>query len=137
MTGRFDTPAKRGQMISEVIRMQCDIVRKYVKNPVFCTNLYGEIMELYEQGYIELDTDVIKVRADNGYGRMVTRRRDNHSARVSSMRMQRKFLQGIYYHVSFYDLQAANHITMLPNSVDFVEKRNYVRSWQMEVMISG
>ena len=31
-------------MISEVIRMQCDIVRKYVKNPVFCTNLYGEIM---------------------------------------------------------------------------------------------
>ncbi len=37
------------------------------------------------RGYIELDTDVIKVRADNGYGRMVTRRRDNHSARVSSM----------------------------------------------------
>ena len=30
--------------------------------------------------------------------------------------------QGIYYHVSFYDLQAANHITMLPNSVDFVEE---------------
>ena len=28
--------------------------------------------------------------------------------------------QGIYYHVSFYDLQAANHITMLPNSVELV-----------------
>lgn len=122
-TGRFDTPAKRGQMISEVIRKQCDIVRKYVKNPVFCTNLYGEIMELYEQGYIELDTDVIKVRADNGYGRMVTRRRDNHSARVSSMPDGKESgPQGIYYHVSFYDLQAANHITMLPNSVDFVEE---------------
>ena len=30
--------------------------------------------------------------------------------------------QGIYYHVSFYDLQAANHITMLPNTVDFVNR---------------
>ena len=110
-------------MISEVIRKQCDIVRKYVKNPVFCTNLYGEIMELYEQGYIKIDTDVIKVRADNGYGRMVTRRRDSHSARVSSMPDGKDSSpQGIYYHVSFYDLQAANHITMLPNSVDFVEK---------------
>lgn len=122
-TGRFDTPAKRGQIISEVIRKQCDIVRNYVKNPVFCTNLYGEIMELYEQGYIKIDTDVIKVRADNGYGRMVTRRRDNHSARVSSMPDGKDSSpQGIYYHVSFYDLQAANHITMLPNSVDFVAK---------------
>ena len=122
-TGRFDTPAKRGQMISEVIRKQCDIVRKYIENPVFCTNLYGEIMELYEQGYIELDTDVIKVRADNGYGRMVTRRRDNHSVRVSSMPDAKdNSPQGIYYHVSFYDLQAANHITMLPNSVSFVDE---------------
>ena len=33
-----------------------------------------------------------------------------------------KGLQGTYYHVSFYDLQAANHITMLPNSMEFVEK---------------
>lgn len=120
-TGRFDTPDKRGEMISRIIRKQCDIVKKYVKNPVFCTNLYGEIMELYEQGYIELDVDVIKVRADNGYGRMVTRRRDNHTVRVASMPdCTDKSPQGIYYHVSFYDLQAANHITMLPNSVDFV-----------------
>ena len=122
-TGQFDTPRKRGKMISDMIRKQCEIVRKYVKNPIFCTNLYGEIMELYEQGYIELDSDVIKVRADNGYGRMVTRRRDNHTARVSSMPDEKDSgMQGIYYHVSFYDLQAANHITMLPNSIDFVNR---------------
>ena len=30
--------------------------------------------------------------------------------------------QGIYYHVSFYDLQAASHITMLPNSTEFVSQ---------------
>jgi len=110
-------------LISELIRKQCDIVKKYVDNPVFCTNLYGEIMELYKDGYIDLDADVIKVRADNGYGKMVTRRHDNHSVRVSAMPDKNdKGAQGIYYHVSFYDLQAANHITMLPNSVDFVNR---------------
>lgn len=122
-SGEFDTPEKQGQLISSLIRKQCDIVRKYVENPVFCTNLYGEIMELYEQGYIDLDEDIIKVRADNGFGKMVTRRRDNHCVRISSMPDPRnKGAQGIYYHVSFYDLQAANHITMLPNSVSFVDR---------------
>lgn len=121
-TGQFDTPEKQGKLISELIRKQCDIVKKYVKNPVFCTNLYGEIMELYEQGLIDLDEDIIKVKADNGFGKMVTRRRDNHVVRISSMPDGTdKGAQGIYYHVSFYDLQAANHITMLPNSVSFVD----------------
>lgn len=122
-SGEFDTPEKQGKLISRLIRKQCDIVRKYVENPVFCTNLYGEIMELYEQGYIDLDDDIIKVRADNGFGKMVTRRRDNHCVRISSMPDHGdKGAQGIYYHVSFYDLQAANHITMLPNSVSFVDQ---------------
>lgn len=122
LSGRYDTEEKRGALISSLIKKQCDIVRKYVDNPVFCTNLYGEIMELYNGGYIDLDDEIIKVNADNGYGRMVTRRRDNHSARVSSMPVKGGGCQGIYYHVSFYDLQAANHITMLANSVDFVDR---------------
>ncbi len=122
-TGQFDTPEKRGRMISQVIRTQAELVRKYVEKPIFCTNLYGEIMELYKQGFVELDEDVIKVRADNGYGRMVTRRQDNHNPRVEAMPdPEDGGMQGIYYHVSFYDLQAANHITMLPNSVSFVDK---------------
>lgn len=122
-TGAYNTPEKRGALISSLIRKQREIVRKHVENPIFCTNLYGEIMELYEQGYIELDADVIKVRADNGYGKMVTRRRDNHSPRVASMPHKNDTgMQGIYYHVSFYDLQAANHITMLQNSVSFVNE---------------
>ncbi|NLZ80813.1 MAG: hypothetical protein GX913_03290 [Clostridiales bacterium] len=121
-SGQFDTQEKRGKLISDLIKKQCEIVKKYIKDPVFCTNLYGEIMELYEQGHIDLDTDIIKVRADNGFGRMVTRRRDGHSVRVSSMPDKKdQSPQGIYYHVSFYDLQAANHITMLPNSVSFVD----------------
>ncbi len=121
-SGRFDTSQKRGRLISDVIKLQKQLVLKYVENPVFCTNLYGEIMELYEEGCLELDDDIIKVSADNGYGKMVTRRRDNHTARIASLPTAREKHGGIYYHVSFYDLQAANHITMLPNSVDFVDK---------------
>lgn len=121
-SGRFDTPEKRGRLISNVIELQRQLVLKYVENPVFCTNLYGEIMELYEAGHIHFSGDIIKISADNGYGKMVTRRRDNHTVRISSLPREREEHGGIYYHVSFYDLQAASHITMLPNSVDFVNR---------------
>lgn len=67
------------------MELQKQIVSKHVKNPVFCTNLYGEIMELYEAGHIAISDDVIKISADNGYGKMVTRRRDNHVVRISSL----------------------------------------------------
>lgn len=119
-SGRFNTPEKRGALISSVIELQRQMVKKYVKNPVFCTNLYGEIMELYDEGLIDFADDIIKISADNGYGKMVTRRRDNHVVRISSMPKDKIKHGGIYYHVSFYDLQAANHITMLPNSAEFV-----------------
>ncbi len=119
-SGKFSTPEARGALISELISKQRAIVEKYMEKPVFCTNLYGEIMELYDEGYITLAPDIIKTYADNGFGKMVTRRRGIHSRRVSSMPAKGGGSQGIYYHVSFYDLQAANHITMLPNSVDFV-----------------
>ena len=119
-SGRFNTPEARGALISELISKQRAIVEKYAKKPVFCTNLYGEIMELYDEGHIKLDPDIIKIYADNGFGKMVTRRRDAHAKRVKAMPVKDGGSQGIYYHVSFYDLQAANHITMLPTSVGFV-----------------
>lgn len=121
-SGNYNTPKKRGELISELIERQKQLVQKHIKNPVFCTNLYGEVMELYNDGYISIDEDIIKVYADNGYGKMVTRRRDNHCVRVPALPANSSDRSGIYYHVSFYDLQAAAHITTLPNSVDFVEK---------------
>ncbi|MBO5278026.1 MAG: glycosyl hydrolase 115 family protein [Lachnospiraceae bacterium] len=119
-SGNYNTPEKRGELISELIEKQKQLVLKHVKNPVFCTNLYGEIMELYNEGYVHFDDEIIKVYADNGYGKMVTRRRDNHCVRVAALPSNPADKSGIYYHVSFYDLQAAGHITTLPNSVDFV-----------------
>lgn len=121
---QYDTPEKRGRLISGIIREQYDLVCRHVENPVFATNLYGETMELYRQGLIDFPADVIMIWADNGYGKMVSRRQGNHNPRVPALPDEklRGRRHGAYYHVSFYDLQAANVLTMLPNSVEFVKK---------------
>lgn len=121
---RYQTEESRGELMGRLIRMQYDMVKKEIPDAVCSTNLYGETMELYKKGFLELPEDVIKIWADNGFGKMVTRRQENHNPRIYSLpEGERKQGQhGIYYHVSFYDLQAANHMTMLPNSVEFVKK---------------
>ncbi len=119
----YDTAEKRGDLISSIMREQYDMVKKELPDALFCTNLYGEIMELYQEGLLSIPDDVIMIWADNGYGKMVSRRQENHNPRIPAIpgeRMRGKS-HGTYYHVSFYDLQAANHITMLPNSMEFVQ----------------
>lgn len=118
---RYQTEEKRGALMSELIRLQYNMLKQELPEAVCCTNLYGETMELYQKGFLELPKDVIRIWADNGYGKMVSRRQNNHNPRLRSL-PDRKDRNGIYYHVSFYDLQAANHITMLPNSPEFVCK---------------
>ena len=101
---QYDTPKKRGDLISSLMVRQYELVKKYVKNPVFCTNLYGETMELYQQGFLTLPEDVITIWADNGYGKMVSRRQGNHNPRVPALPPAdlRDRNHGTYYHVSFY-----------------------------------
>lgn len=120
----YDTPEKRGALISRIIQEQYNMVKEEVPEAVFCTNLYGEIVELFREGLLTIPEDVIMVWADNGYGKMVSRRQGNHNPRVPALPDEsfKSKKHGTYYHVSFYDLQAANHITMLPNSMEFVEK---------------
>ena len=119
----YDTPEKRGKLISDIIELQRQIVCKYVEHPVCCTNLYGEVMELYNAGFIHFHPDIIKIWADNGFGKMCTRRQGNHDARVPSLPdKEDRGMHGVYYHVSFHDLQAAGHITTLANPVDFVNR---------------
>ena len=118
---RYDTPAKRGALISSLIRQQYDLVKQSDPDAVCCTNLYGEVMDLYRQGCLDLPADVIKIWADNGYGRMVSRRQGNDNPRVPALPPEGDGgAHGVYYHASFYDLQAASHITMLPNSAGLV-----------------
>ncbi len=119
----YDTPEKRGELISSIMQKQYHMVKEQVPGAVFCTNLYGEILELYRQGCLKIPEDVILIWADNGYGKMVSRRQGNHNPRISALPQEGDLgRHGTYYHVSFYDLQAANHITMLPNSMEFVEQ---------------
>lgn len=118
----FDTEEKRGAEISRVIRRQMEIVRETSPDAKFCTNLYGEMMQLYRLGYLEIPDDVIKVWADNGYGKMVSRRQGSDNPRVDAMPRNETGANGVYYHASFYDLQAANHITPLQIPPDKVAR---------------
>ena len=111
----FDTDEARGAFISRVMRRQMEMVRRRDPNARFCTNLYGEMMGLYRKGFLDVPPEVIKLWGDNGYGKMVSRRQGNDNPRVDSMPQNELGDNGIYYHVGFYDLQAANHITMLQN----------------------
>jgi hypothetical protein len=117
----FDTPKKRGEMISRVIRRQYDMVRSKVADPQCCVALYGEISELYKAGHVHVPDDVIKVWADNGYGKMVSRRNGNENFRIPSLPSRTDVgKHGIYYHVTFHDLQASNHLTLFPAPVELI-----------------
>ncbi len=117
----YRTDEARGQLISDLIRIQYDMVKQSEPGAQCCTNLYGEMMDLYQKGYLSIPDDVIKIWADNGYGKMVSRRQGNSNPRVYSLPQGQNGRHGIYFHVSFYDLQAANHITMLQNSPELVK----------------
>ncbi len=118
----FDTPEKRGGMIGRVVRRQYDMIRRSVAEPICSVALYGEIAELYKGGYIDLPEDIIKVWADNGYGKMVSRRHGNLNLRVPALPASSDHgKHGIYYHVTFHDLQASNHLTLFPGPASFVK----------------
>lgn len=111
---QFNTPESRGKVISEVIAKQYQILCEYVERPVFATYLYGEIMELYAQNHIQFPKGIIKIWSDNGYGKMVSRRQGNWNPRIPSVPSRdNEGPHGAYYHVTFHDLQASNHLTML------------------------
>jgi hypothetical protein len=112
---------QRGTLISEIISRQYEIIKSHIKNPLCCTNLYGEITGLYQSGNLRLPPGVIKIWADNGYGCMVSRRQGNDNPRIHALPLNGDTgLHGIYYHCSFYDLQASNHLTMSPNKSEFL-----------------
>lgn len=119
----FDTPEKRGEMISRVVRRQYDMVKQKVEEPYCCVALYGEIAELYKAGHIDIPEDIMRIWADNGYGKMVSRRHNNHNLRVPSLPSKEDGgKHGVYYHVTFHDLQASNHLTLFPSPASFIQQ---------------
>jgi hypothetical protein len=115
------TAEQRGKCISDVISRQYSILKSYIGNPVCYVNLYGEIAGLYREGALRLPSGVIKVWADNGYGCMVSRRQGGSNPRIHALPLPGdEGPHGIYYHCSFHDLQASNHLTMSPNQTEFL-----------------
>lgn len=110
-----DTPAKRGALISQVIQRQHDLLCAQIENPPCLSYLYGELTELYRQGHLVFPQGVTKIWADNGYGRMVSRRQGNQNQRIPALPdNQDQGPHGLYYHATFHDLQASSHLVMLP-----------------------
>lgn len=116
---KYVTPQSRAEVIRRVIDKQYELICRKVKDPVCAVYLYGEITELYEGGYLKLPKEFIKIWSDNGYGKMVTRRRGTHNPRVPSLPRE-EGSHGLYYHITFHDLQASSHLTMLANPPEFV-----------------
>ncbi|HZG86284.1 glycosyl hydrolase 115 family protein [Paenibacillus sp.] len=119
----FDTPEKRGALISQVVRKQYDMVRRKVADPHCCVALYGEIAELYKGGHIDIPEDIMRVWADNGYGKMVSRRHGNLNLRIPALpAADDRAKHGVYYHVTFHDLQASNHLTLFPSPAGLIAR---------------
>ena len=116
----YDTDENRGKLISDIIKLQYDMVHEKVKEPVCCTYLYGETMKLYRKGCLSLPEDIIKIFADNGYGKMVSRRIGMDNPRTVALPDKNDGMYGIYYHVSYCDLQSCSHITQTGVSLDFI-----------------
>ena len=120
----FDTPEKRGRMISKVVKKQYEMVCNSVHQPVCSMALYGEIAELYKAGHIKVPEGIIKIWADNGYGKMVSRRQGNENYRIPSLPAEDEHgNHGIYYHITFHDLQASNHLTMFPSPPELIKEQ--------------
>lgn len=108
---RYDTDEARGRVLSEVIARQYEMVQELDPGAPCVIYLYGEAMDLYRKGVLTYPAGLTKIWADNGFGRMVSRRQGGWDPRVDAMPEGES--NGIYFHASFYDLQAANHITPL------------------------
>lgn len=116
---KYTTDEARGEVIRKVIDKQYEMICEKVENPVCAVYLYGEITELYEGGYLKLPKDFIKIWSDNGYGKMVTRRQGRHNPRIPSLPKE-DGKHGLYYHITFHDLQASSHLCMLGNPPELV-----------------
>ncbi|WP_163229431.1 glycosyl hydrolase 115 family protein [Bifidobacterium aerophilum] len=120
---RYVTDEDRGRVLSEAMRDEYDLVRAADPDAPVAAYLYSESLELYRKGLLHLPDDVIKIWSDNGYGRMMVRRNGNWDPREPAMPdADDPGENGIYYHASFFDLQAANHITQMPESADDIAR---------------
>lgn len=116
-----DTPEKRAAILNQALRHQYEMLQQSHPGAPCAIYLYGETADLYARGLLEPPAQAIKIWSDNGYGKMVSRRQDNVNPRVPALpALSETGLHGLYHHVTFHDLQASNHLTMFPNTAQFM-----------------
>lgn len=111
---RYDTPEKRGKVIADMIRLQKRLVQALTDGPHhFVHYLYSESAALYRDGHLDLDDDIIRVWSDNGFGAMRARREWGLDPNVVTLPppADRDKSSGVYYHLSFHDLQLSSKLT--------------------------
>ena len=137
-TSKIWTDQDKADVINEVIGTQYSMVKAVYPDAICAVNIYGEMTELYNLNLLELPADVIEIWADNGYGKMVSRRQGNEDNRAPILDnvIHSERLSGIYYHAAFHDLQASNFLTKLPNSPEFVSNELMeVRKHQLDTLV--
>jgi hypothetical protein len=115
------TLAEKADVINSVLMTQYSMVKEADPNAMCSMNIYGELTAIYNAGLLKIPEDVIQIWADNGYGKMISRRQGNDDPRSEVLRNgSPSFSQGIYYHVAFHDLQASNFLTLLQISPNYI-----------------
>jgi hypothetical protein len=132
------TEEAKAEIINKVIRLQYDMVKSVLPDAVCAINIYGELTQMYRENLLKLPPDVLEIWADNGYGKMVSRRQNKEDLRTPVLSTANTLgnARGIYYHVAFHDLQASNFLAKLANSPMFVSTElESVRKAQMDTLV--
>ena len=105
------TNQQKGRVFSKVIQDQIQLTKTLVpadKPPVFHFTLYGEMLENYQQGELELPPEVILVWNDDGDGVMRALPDDLGP-----------WKHGIYYHLAYYgSTTKQTHHTITPQRIE-------------------
>jgi hypothetical protein len=104
----YDTDAKRGKLISRVLRIQKELVEKHVGSrvPAFIHNAWMEGNRLVSERHTQVPEGVFTVWADNGYGSfrsMISEGCTPDQVRDILPTHPPRGEHGVYYHVSMWD----------------------------------
>ncbi len=111
---RYASLEARGKLIGDMIQLQKRLIEELHEGPkVYVHNIYSESTELYREGHLSLDEEIIRVWADNGFGEMKARRERGEDTQISSLPPSRDRYResGVYYHLSFHDLLLSSKLT--------------------------
>lgn len=116
---RYDTDAKRGAVISRVLRDQKALVERHLAkhNPAFIHNTWMEGNRLVTQGHTKVPQGVNTVYADNGYGTfrsMISEGCDPEQVAEILPTQLTGGKAGVYFHISMWDFNTPYLTNFVP-----------------------